>query len=67
MQWDQFLWWHAPQKHMYAKIVWDGKLVSEAKVIDELAKLREASELGELDTLIEKQAQFGRRDTPKNI
>jgi hypothetical protein len=28
--------------------------------------LREAAELGELDTLIEQQAQFGRRVTQKN-
>jgi hypothetical protein len=28
--------------------------------------VREAAELGELDTLIEQQAQFGRRLTQKN-
>ena len=33
---------------------------------DVLAKVREAAELGELDALIEKQAQFGRRVTQKN-
>ena len=31
-----------------------------------LAKVREAAELGELDGLIEQQAQFGRRATQKN-
>ncbi len=31
-----------------------------------LAKVREAAELGELDALIEQQAQFGRRVTQKN-
>mgnify|MGYP003686101853 FL=1 len=30
-----------------------------------LAKVREAAELGELDALIEQQAQFGRRVTQK--
>lgn len=30
-----------------------------------LAKVREAAELGELDTLIEQQAQFGRRQKNK--
>ena len=33
---------------------------------DTLRKLREAAELGELDVLIEQQAQFGRRLTLKN-
>jgi hypothetical protein len=42
------------------------ELASEAEVADVLAKLREAAELGELDALIEKQAQFGRRVTQKN-
>ena len=42
------------------------ELVSEAEVADELAKVREAVELSELDALIEKQAQFGRRVTQKN-
>ena len=41
-------------------------LESEAEVADVLAKVREAAELGELDALIEKQAQFGRRVTQKN-
>ncbi len=31
-----------------------------------LAKVREAAEVGELDALIEQQAQFGRRVTQKN-
>ena len=31
-----------------------------------LAKVRDAVEAGELDALIEKQAQFGRRVTQKN-
>jgi hypothetical protein len=30
-----------------------------------LAKVREAAEQGELDALIEQQAQFGRRETQK--
>jgi len=42
------------------------ELASEEEVADVLAKVREAAELGELDTLIEKQAQFGRRVTQKN-
>ncbi|MDA8821266.1 hypothetical protein N9N45_03080 [Planktomarina temperata] len=37
-----------------------------AEVADVLAKVLEAAELGELDTLIEQQAQFGRRVTQKN-
>ena len=41
------------------------KLGTEAEVADVLAKVREAAEHGELDTLIEKQAQFGRRVTQK--
>ena len=42
------------------------ELASEAEVADVLAKVREAVELGELDALIEQQAQFGRRLTLKN-
>ena len=42
------------------------ELVSEGEVADTLRKVREAAELGELDALIEKQAQFGRRVTQKN-
>ena len=42
------------------------ELVTEAEVADVLAKVREAAELGELDALIEQQAQFGRRVTQKN-
>ena len=42
------------------------ELASEAEVADTLRKLREAAELGELDALIEQQAQFGRRLTLKN-
>ena len=42
------------------------ELASEAEVADVLAKLREVAELGELDALIEKQAQFGRRVTQKS-
>ena len=42
------------------------ELGSEEEVADVLAKVREAAELGELDTLIEQQAQFGRRVTLKN-
>jgi hypothetical protein len=42
------------------------ELASEAEVADTLRKLREAAELGELDVLIEQQAQFGKRLTLKN-
>ena len=42
------------------------ELVSEAEVADTLRKVRDAAELGELDSLIEQQARFGRRVTPKN-
>ena len=42
------------------------ELGSEGEVADVLAKVREAAENGELDALIEKQAQFGRRVTQKN-
>ena len=42
------------------------ELGSEAEVADVLAKVREAAEHGELDALIEKQAQFGKRVTQKN-
>ena len=42
------------------------ELATEAEVADVLVKVREAAELGELDALIEKQAQFGRRVTQKN-
>ena len=42
------------------------ELGSGSEVADVLAKVREAAEHGELDALIEKQAQFGRRVTQKN-
>jgi hypothetical protein len=42
------------------------ELTTETEVADVLAKLREATELGELDALIEQQAQFGRRLTSKS-
>ena len=42
------------------------ELASEAEVADTLRKVREAAELGELEVLIEQQAQFGRRVTLKN-
>lgn len=42
------------------------ELSSEDEVADVLAKVRKAAELGELDALIEKQVQFGRRVTQKN-
>ena len=42
------------------------ELASEAEVADVLAKVREAAELGELDTLIEQKAQFIRRLTSKS-
>ena len=42
------------------------ELASEAEVADVLAKVREAAELGQLDALIEKQAQSGRRATQQN-
>ena len=41
-------------------------LASEAEVADTLRKVRDAVELGELDTLIEQQARFGRRVTQKS-
>ena len=41
------------------------ELSSEAEVTDVLCRMREAAELGELDKLIEQQAQFGRRLTLK--
>ena len=41
------------------------ELATAAEVADVLTKVREAVELGELDALIEKQAQFGRRVTQK--
>lgn len=42
------------------------ELATESEVADVLAKVREAAENGELDALIEQQAQFGRRVAPKN-
>ena len=42
------------------------ELGTETEVADVLAKVREAAENGELDALIEKQAQFGRRVAQKN-
>ena len=42
------------------------ELGSEAEVAETLRKVREAAEHGELDALIQKQAQFGRRVTQKN-
>ena len=42
------------------------ELASEAEVADVLRKVKEAAELGELDTLIEQQAQFGRPMAQKN-
>ena len=42
------------------------ELASEADVAGTLRKVREAAEAGELDALIEQQAQFGRRVTQKN-
>ena len=42
------------------------ELASEVEVADTLRKLREAAELGELDTLIEQQAHYGRRVAQKN-
>ena len=42
------------------------ELASEAEVADKLRQIREVAELGELDVLIEQQAQFGRRLTLKN-
>jgi hypothetical protein len=42
------------------------ELASEAEVADVLAKVRDAADLGELDALIEQQAQFGRQVTQKN-
>ena len=42
------------------------ELASEAEVADTLRKVRDAVELGELDAVIEQQAQFGRRLTSKS-
>lgn len=42
------------------------ELTSDAEVGDTLRKLLEPAELGELDALIEQQAQFGTGLTPKN-
>jgi len=42
------------------------ELATESEVADVLAMLREAAEHGELDALIEQQAQFGKRVTQKN-
>ena len=42
------------------------ELAHEAEVADTPRKVKEAAELGELDALIEQQAQFGRRVTQKN-
>ena len=42
------------------------ELGSEEEVADVLAKVREAAKQGELDALIEKQAQYGRQVTQKN-
>ena len=42
------------------------ELAREAEVADTLRKVREAVDVGELDALIEQQAQFGRRLTLKN-
>ena len=41
-------------------------LDTEAEVTETLRKVRDAVEAGELDALIEQQAQFGRRVTQKN-
>ena len=50
----------------FAKGKYAIELGTEAEVADVLAKVREALENGELDTLIEQQAQFCRRVTQKN-
>jgi hypothetical protein len=42
------------------------ELSSEAEVTDVLRKMRDATELGELDKLIEQQAQFNIRLTLRN-
>ena len=42
------------------------ELGGEAEVAEALARVLEAAENGELDSLIEHQAQFGRRVTQKN-
>ena len=42
------------------------ELTIEAEVADTLRKVRKAVELGELDALIEQQAQLGTRVTHKN-
>ena len=47
----------------FAKGKYAIELGSEAEVADVRAKVHEAAELGELDALIERQAQFARRVT----
>tara|TARA_B110000908_G_scaffold52208_1_gene63738 strand:- start:221 stop:430 length:210 start_codon:yes stop_codon:yes gene_type:complete len=42
------------------------ELASEVEIAGVLRKVREAADFGELDALIEQQAQFGRRVTLKN-
>lgn len=42
------------------------KVSFEAEVADTLRKVHDAVELGELDAVIEQQARFGRRLTPKS-
>ena len=42
------------------------ELASEGELADTLRKVRDAVELGELDAVIEQQAQFGRRVTQKS-
>jgi hypothetical protein len=42
------------------------ELTREAGVADTLRKVREIAELGELDAVIEQQAQFGKPLTQKN-
>ena len=42
------------------------ELTIEAEIADTLRTVREAAELGELDALIEQQAQFCKRLTLKN-
>ena len=50
----------------FAKIKNAIELKTETEIADVLAKVREAAEHGESDTLIEQQAQFCRRVTQKN-
>ena len=50
----------------FAKRKFANELESKTDIIDVLREVREVVNLGELDVMIEEQAQFGRRLTQKN-